>query len=110
MKQPAVYILASRYRGTLYVGVTNDLARRISEHRDGKIPGFTVTYGVKRLVWYDVFSTVDEAIAHLHEYAVKQFGLRLARGQPRGSKLSRVDRALGGQTGSRLSGLSPRCA
>jgi putative endonuclease len=59
-----VYILASRRNGTLYVGVTNDLSRRVYEHREGLIPGFTTTYGVKRLVWYDVFPTVDEAIAH----------------------------------------------
>ena len=59
-----VYILASRRNGTLYVGVTNDLGRRISEHREGRVSGFTATHRVKRLVWYDVFATVDEAIAH----------------------------------------------
>jgi putative endonuclease len=59
-----VYILASRRNGTLYVGVTNDLSRRVYEHREGLIPGFTATYGVKQLVWYDVFASVDEAIAH----------------------------------------------
>jgi putative endonuclease len=59
-----VYILASRRNGTLYVGVTNDLGRRVYEHREGLVPGFTRAHGVKQLVWYDAFATVDEAIAH----------------------------------------------
>jgi putative endonuclease len=45
-----VYITASRYRGTLYVGVTNDLMRRAYEHREGLVDGFTKTYGIKTLV------------------------------------------------------------
>jgi putative endonuclease len=48
-----VYMLASRQGGTLYVGVTSDLVRRVAEHREGTIPGFTERYGVKRLVWYE---------------------------------------------------------
>ena len=46
-----VYMLASRRNGTLYVGVTNDLARRVAEHKDKIIPGFTRRYGVNILVW-----------------------------------------------------------
>nr|HMN88272.1 GIY-YIG nuclease family protein [Bauldia sp.] len=46
-----VYILASRRNGTLYVGMTDDLARRIGEHREGRLPGFTRDYDVKTLVW-----------------------------------------------------------
>ena len=46
-----IYILASKPRGTLYVGVTNDLVRRVAEHRDGVVPGFTKTYNVKMLVY-----------------------------------------------------------
>ena len=46
MKQPAVYLLASRYRGTLYVGVTSDLVQRIWQHRQGLVEGFTQRYGV----------------------------------------------------------------
>jgi putative endonuclease len=59
-----VYILASRRNGTLYVGVTSDLSRRVYEHREGLIPGFAATYGVKQLVWYELFATADEAIAY----------------------------------------------
>lgn len=57
-----VYILASRRNGTVYTGVTSDLARRVYEHREGRTPGFTRTYGVKRLVWYGTFSSIHDAI------------------------------------------------
>ncbi len=58
-----VYILASKRNGTLYIGVTNDLARRIWEHREGLVPGFTKKHGVKRLVYFEVFEDVQAAIA-----------------------------------------------
>jgi putative endonuclease len=58
----AVYIMASGVRGTLYIGVTSDLIRRIHEHREGLIDGFTKTYGCKRLVWYEPFDTITQAI------------------------------------------------
>lgn len=57
-----VYILASRPRGTLYVGVTNDLVRRVAEHREGAVPGFTKTYGIKMLVYFEEHANVLEAI------------------------------------------------
>jgi len=57
-----VYILASKPRETLYVGVTNDLVRRATEHRDGVVPGFTKTYGVKMLVYFEEHANVLEAI------------------------------------------------
>jgi putative endonuclease len=57
-----VYILASKRNGTLYIGVTNDLARRMWEHREGLIPGFTKTYGVKMLVYYETFDDINAAI------------------------------------------------
>jgi putative endonuclease len=47
-----VYMLASQPYGTLYVGVTNDLVRRIAEHKEGLVPGFTKKYEVKSLVWF----------------------------------------------------------
>ena len=57
-----VYMLASRRGGTLYVGVTSDLVRRVAEHREGAIPGFTERYGVKRLVWYEAHDSIEAAI------------------------------------------------
>jgi len=57
-----VYILASKRNGTLYIGVTNDLTRRISEHRDGIAPGFTKKYGVKKLVYYETYADIHDAI------------------------------------------------
>ena len=58
-----LYILSSRKNGTLYVGVTNDLLRRVQEHREGLVPGFTKKYDVKLLVYYEVFGDISEAIA-----------------------------------------------
>ena len=63
MKQPAVYIMASRRNGTLYTGVTSDLARRVYEHREGRVGGFTETYGCKLLVWYELHGEMTDAIA-----------------------------------------------
>jgi putative endonuclease len=57
-----VYMLASRPRGTLYIGVTGDLVRRVFEHRCGAEPGFTRRYGVTRLVWFEVIDDVRAAI------------------------------------------------
>src|SRR5688500_5998456 len=57
-----VYIMASRRNGTLYIGVTSDLIRRAWEHREGLIPGFTKEYGVKQLVYFEIFDDVGMAI------------------------------------------------
>lgn len=57
-----VYLLASRINGTLYAGVTNDLIRRIGEHRDHLVEGFTKTYNVTRLVWYEAYGDIEAAI------------------------------------------------
>ena len=57
-----VYILASGAGGTLYVGVTNNLVRRVYEHRNGLVPGFTKRYGVKRLVYFEEHATAPLAI------------------------------------------------
>ena len=56
-----VYILASGIGGTLYVGMTNDLVRRIWEHKEKAIEGFTKTYGVDRLVYYEPFDDLENA-------------------------------------------------
>jgi putative endonuclease len=61
-KQPAVYILASRRAGTLYIGVTADLLARIHQHRCGLIEGFTSRYGVCRLVWFEFHADMPGAI------------------------------------------------
>ena len=57
-----VYIMASQKHGTLYVGVTNSLARRVSEHREGRGSAFARRYGVTRLVYAEAFDRADEAI------------------------------------------------
>jgi putative endonuclease len=57
-----VYILASKIGGTLYIGVTNDLVRRVYEHRAHLIAGFTSKYGVHRLVYFESFSDIENAI------------------------------------------------
>jgi len=54
-----VYILASRKHGTLYIGRTNNLARRLFEHQSGEIAGFTKKYGVHRLVWFERHDDLD---------------------------------------------------
>jgi len=63
MKQPAVYIVASRRNGTLYTGVTSDLPQRAYQHREGMLSGFTARYGCKTLVWYELHSRMHDAIA-----------------------------------------------
>lgn len=57
-----VYLMANRPDGTLYCGVTNDIARRAHEHREGLVPGFTRRYGLKRLVWFEPFDDIRDAI------------------------------------------------
>ncbi|GHA16975.1 excinuclease ABC subunit C [Devosia pacifica] len=57
-----VYILASKRNGTLYVGVTSNPSRRMYEHTQGLVPGFTARYGVKRLVWIEEHAWVADAI------------------------------------------------
>ena len=57
-----VYVLASRIGGTLYIGVTNDLARRVYQHREGMVDGFTKKYNVHRLVHFEQFDDAENAI------------------------------------------------
>ena len=63
MRQPAVSIMASGRNGTLYTGVTANLSRRVHEHREGLLRGFTTRYGCKFLVWYEMHATMLDAIA-----------------------------------------------
>lgn len=71
-RQPAVYILASGRNGTLYIGVTMNLPERIWQHKQGVSPdGFTAQYGIDKLVWYECFATMPEAI--VKEKAMKKW-------------------------------------
>jgi len=70
-KQPAVYILASRRNGTLYIGVTSSLPKRVWEHKNDVTEGFTKRYGVHLLVWYELYDTMESAIRR--EKAIKEW-------------------------------------
>ena len=70
-KQPCVYLLASKRNGTLYVGITSDLVKRIWEHKNGVVEGFTKRYGIHKLVWYELHETLHGAIAR--EKAIKEW-------------------------------------
>ena len=71
MKQPCVYILASRRNGTLYSGVTSNLAKRVWQHKSDVADGFTKRYQVNMLVWYELHPTMQSAIAR--EKAIKEW-------------------------------------
>jgi putative endonuclease len=66
-----VYLLARKRDGTLYLGVTRDLGRRVWEHKIKLNDGFTARYGIDRLVWYEVYERIDDAIAR--EKAIKRW-------------------------------------
>ena len=61
-KIPCVYILSSKRNGTLYIGVTSNLAQRVWQHKNDLVGGFTRRYGVHDLVWYEVHETMESAI------------------------------------------------
>ena len=62
-----VYILASRKDGAIYIGVTNDIVRRIYEHRIKAVPGFTSRYNITRLVWFEIYDDPTSAISREKE-------------------------------------------
>ena len=66
IRAPAVYILTNRRRGTLYIGVTSDLCSRVLQHREGKVAGFTKTYGINTLVWFESHDIMETAIERLN--------------------------------------------
>jgi putative endonuclease len=70
-KQPCVYLLASGRNGTLYVGVTSNLIKRVWEHKIHVVDGFTKKYQVDRLVWYEVHETMESAVQR--EKAIKEW-------------------------------------
>ena len=98
MKQPCVYIMASRRHGTLYTGVTANLPRRAFEHREGLLEGFSKKYGCKILVWYELHESMIEAITR--EKQVK------AGSRPRHCERSEAIHA----ATERKNGLLRRCA
>src|SRR3954463_7554444 len=76
-----VYIVTNKHRSTLYIGVTNSLVRRISQHKNGEIEGFTQRYQLNRLVWFEHFREVRDAIA-----CEKKM-----KGWLRGKKIARIE-------------------
>ena len=78
----AVYMMANHRNGTLYIGVTSQLPTRVQQHRDGAMPGFTRTYGLKRLVWYESHEGMVDAIRR--EKALKRY--------PRDWKINLIER------------------
>lgn len=70
-KQPAVYILSSKRNGTLYIGVTSNLVQRIWQHRNDQVEGFSKTYNVHQLVYYELHDTMEQAI--LREKRLKKW-------------------------------------
>jgi putative endonuclease len=70
-KNPFVHILASARNGTLYVGVTSDLLKRVWEHKNDVVEGFTKRYMVHKLVWFEKHETMESAIAR--EKAIKEW-------------------------------------
>ena len=70
-RDPAVYIMASGFHGTLYTGVTSNLLQRVAQHREGTFGGFTAEYGCKRLVWFEMHGTMESAI--LREKQLKKW-------------------------------------
>jgi len=70
-KQPTLYILASHKDGTLYIGVTSNLVKRVYEHKNNLAEGFTKQYGVHTLVYYEVHQTMEDAI--LREKQMKKW-------------------------------------
>lgn len=71
MKQPCVYLLASGRHGTLYIGVTSDLVKRVWQHKNHVVDGFSKKYGTDRLVWYELHGEMESAI--LREKALKKW-------------------------------------
>lgn len=62
-KRPAIYIMANKRNGTLYTGITSDLVKRIDQHKNNSIPGFSGRYGCKLLVYYEMHEEMLNAIA-----------------------------------------------
>jgi putative endonuclease len=91
-----VYILASARNGTLYVGLTDDLVKRISQHRSDLIPGFTRRYGVKTLVWYESHESRESAFVRERQLKKMEQSLETCVDRAEKSELARsLDRGGG---------------
>jgi len=84
VKGGVVYIMASGRNGTLYIGVTSDLVKRVWEHRNGVVPGFTKQHGCKMLVWYAVVDDLQDA--RLREAQMKKMEANLEAPRDRGDE------------------------
>jgi putative endonuclease len=78
MRRPAVYIVASGRNGTLYVGVTSDLVKRVYEHRSGTVPGFTSRYGCASLVYFEQYEDMTTAITREKQIKAGPRGRKIA--------------------------------
>ena len=92
MKLPCVYLLASRRNGTLYVGVTSDLVKRVWQHKKDGFDGFTKRYRVHTLVWYEVCDSMIAAIAR--EKAIKETCMENQVDRRSKSKMARFVRSI----------------
>ena len=89
MRRYYVYILANRRYGVLYVGVTNDLLRRMMQHRAKVVPGFTKEYGVIRLVYFEEYASITEARARERSLKRWRRGLEARAGRSNESGMAR---------------------
>jgi predicted GIY-YIG superfamily endonuclease len=96
IKQPAVYILANRRLGTLYIGVTSNLTGRIWQHRQAVVAGFASNYGVKRLVWFELADCMASAI--FSREAAEEVEPRMESPADRGTE-SGMERLMAGRFG-----------
>ncbi len=89
MRTPCVYILASKPKGTLYIGVTSNLVQRVWQHKNDFVEGFTKRYRVHRLVWHEVHDSMESAISR--EKALKKWKRLWKIGLIERSNPTRVD-------------------
>ena len=78
MRQPAVYMMANRRNGALYIGVTSNLPQRVHQHRESLTPGFTQRYGCKLLIYYERYEDMDGAIARERQLKARSRARKLA--------------------------------
>src|SRR5260370_41930159 len=85
-----VYLLASKKHGTLYLGVTNDIVRRVHQHRTKAVGGFTARYDVHRLVWFEIYDDAITAITREKELKKWRRGLKIRLGEEKKPRWGRL--------------------